>query len=53
MDKIKIKSLIKMDDSDSAKIKEAIDKSKNINELILITQKNKNAKNHGTVILKL
>ena len=42
-----------MDESDGAKIKEEAGKSKNINESILITQKNQNDKNHDNAILKV
>ena len=53
MDKIKIKYLIDMDESDGAKIKEEAGKSKNINESILITQKNQNDKHEDNAILKV
>ena len=53
VDKVKVKSLLEMDEFDGAMIKESADKLNNDNESILITQKNQNAKHYDTAILKL
>ena len=53
VDKVKIKSLLEMDELDGKIIKDSADKIKNNNESILITQKNQNAKHYDTAILKL
>ena len=53
IDKIKIKSLLEMDEADGKIIKDAADNLKIINESILITQKHQNAKHYDTAILKL
>ena len=53
VDKIKITSLMDMNESDGKIIKEAANKLKNVNESILITQKYQNARHYDTAILKL